>query len=75
MDNIYTYLTDLPPKVHEMVVKCLEGYTVYLDSKDSAEDRVRHYEHAFDHILKRDHESNDVQTIEKESHKEEMQNE
>lgn len=69
MDDIYTYVTDLPPGVHEMVAPCITGFTVYLNSKDSFESRRKHYWHALRHIRCRDHERSDVNEIEIYAHK------
>jgi len=68
-DNIYVYIVDLPPKVHEVVLPCLTGYTIYLDEKDSYEERLTAYKHALSHIKKHDFEKTDVQEIESEAHR------
>lgn len=71
MDDIYTYVTDLPPGVHEMVAPCITGFTIYLNSKDSFENRRKHYCHAIKHILNKDHERVLVRDIEIRAHKKE----
>lgn len=67
-DNVYVYVVDLPTGIHEMVAPCPDGYTVYLDSSDCHEDRMRHYAHALRHINGNDHKEYDVQKIEYMSH-------
>ena len=69
MDDIFVYFAPLPDGVHEMVVPCLEGYTVYIDEKQDDFCRARSYLHAIDHIRGRDHEKEDVQSIEAFAHK------
>ena len=64
MDNIYTYLVKLPPRIDEMVVPCLSGYTVYIDETLDTEHRLEAYEHALWHIRNNDFEKYDVQEIE-----------
>ena len=66
--NVYTYIVDLPPTITEMVVPCLDGYTVYLDSKLSYSGRVQAFLHALRHIEADDWSKTDVQEIEQEAH-------
>jgi hypothetical protein len=68
-DNIYVYIVDLPPKVHEIVLPCFTGYTIYLDEKDSYEERLTAYNHALCHIKNHDFEKSDVNEIESEAHR------
>lgn len=68
-DNVYVYMVDLPNGIHEMVTPCPDGYTVYLDSSDCHEDRLRHYAHALCHIDGNDHKEGDVQVIESKLHR------
>lgn len=69
MDEIFVYFAPLPDGVHEMVVPCLEGYTVYIDEKQDDFGRAKSYLHAIDHIRGNDHEEMDVQSIEALAHK------
>ena len=69
MDDIFVYFAPLPDGVHEMVVPCLEGYTVYIDENQDDFGRARSYLHAIDHIRENDHEKTDVQSIEAHAHK------
>lgn len=64
MDNIFTYLVDLPDGVDEAVLPCLEGYTIYLDNRLSPEGREQAYNHALEHIINNDFEKFDVEKIE-----------
>ena len=69
MDEIFTYPTDLPPGVHEMVTPCGDGcYTLYINTRDSRERQIEAYRHALKHIERNDHNGGDVQTIENETH-------
>lgn len=68
MDDIYTYLIPLPPGINEVVLPCLGGYTVYIDSRLSQEKQIRSYQHALGHIVNQDFEKTDVQEIEKDAH-------
>lgn len=51
-----------------MVLPCSDGYTVYLDEKDSSSGMMRHYQHALDHIKRADWQKEDVQEIEAIAH-------
>ena len=68
MDDIYTYLIPLPDGINEVVLPCLGGYTVYIDSRLSQEKQVRSYQHALGHIVNQDFEKTDVQEIETNAH-------
>lgn len=68
MDDIYTYITNLPDCVHEMVAPCYDGYTVYINEKLSSDDMYRAYCHAMAHIYRHDFDKQDVQIIETEAH-------
>ena len=71
MDDIYTYLIPLPDGINEVVLPCLGGYTVYIDSRLSQEKQVRSYYHALGHIINNDFEKEDVQEIETNAHRRE----
>lgn len=68
MDNIYTYVTSLPNGLNEMILPCLDGYTVYIDDRLSDLGRMEAYQHAIEHILNRDWEKQNVQEIEIDAH-------
>lgn len=69
-DRIFTYLIDMPTRVHEAVCPCADGYTIYLNSRLSYQDRVKAYNHAMKHIENNDFESvEDIQTIEARAHR------
>lgn len=64
MDNVYVRLVDLPPRVNEMVVPCLDGYSIYIDANLTEEAQRSAYYHAIRHITHNDFEYGDVQEIE-----------
>ena len=71
MNDVYVYLIDMPCKAREVVTPCLDGgYTVYINSRLSYQDRVKAYCHALRHIENNDFESEeDIQTIEARAHR------
>lgn len=72
-NNIYVYLTRLPGNgIREVVLPCLDGYTIYLDERLTHEQQVKAYHHALWHIRNRDFEKDDVGRIENEAHREVM---
>ena len=66
--DVFTYLYDLPPNVDEIVLPCLDGYTVYINSKLSQAGRLEAYNHAVWHIEHDDWEKCSVQFIEVGAH-------
>ena len=69
-DRIFTYLIDMPTKVHEAVCPCADGYTIYLNARLSKERQEEAYNHAMKHIANNDFEcKEDVQTIEARAHR------
>lgn len=68
MDDIFIYIIDLPANVTEMVVPCLDGYTVYINARLSSADALESYKHALTHISNFDFEKSDVQQIEASAH-------
>lgn len=54
MDEIFTYLADLPDGIDEMITPCADGYTIYLDSRLGHAERVAAYQHALRHIEEQD---------------------
>lgn len=69
MDNIYVYFVNLPPGINEAVLPCLEGYTIYIDSRLTWEKRQQVYNHALGHIKNGDFEKCNVQEIEYDAHR------
>lgn len=70
MDDIYTYIVKLPPKINEMVTPCVDGYTVYISIDLDHEDQLKAYDHAVEHIKNNDFASEEnVQAIEAKAHK------
>ena len=67
-DEIYTYVTTLPPGVHEIVTPCFGGYTVYIDERLDDGARIDAYQHALRHITGSDFEKTNVQEIEEIAH-------
>jgi len=69
-DRIFTYLIDMPTRVHEAVCPCADGYTIYLNARLSKERQEEAYNHAMKHIANNDFEGEeDVQTIEARAHR------
>lgn len=68
MDDIFVYLEPLPGGITEMVAPCFDGYTVYLDPRQSYESMKDSYKHALSHIEHNDFEKEDVQEIETKAH-------
>ena len=50
MDDIYIYLIKMPRGIHEAVLPCEGGYTIYLDESLTGERLIEEYEHAMTHI-------------------------
>lgn len=74
MTDVYVYIVRLPDRVHEMVLPCGSGYTVYLDDRLSPAGRRRAYSHALRHIRRGDMEQRQDKSadkIEKDIRKEE----
>ena len=68
MENVYVYLVKLPPHTNEMVVPCLNGYTIYIDERLDDIHRLKAYNHALEHIRNNDFEKDNVQEIEMRAH-------
>lgn len=68
MDDFYVYLVDMPTTVHEMILPCVGGYTIYLNSRLSRQGQLTAYQHALKHVERNDWEKYDVQQIEFEAH-------
>ena len=68
MDRIFTFITDLPSGINEIVTPCLDGFTVYISANLDHESRLKAFEHAVAHIARNDFESVNVQIIENIAH-------
>lgn len=68
MVDVFTYLVELPDQIDEMVVPCLDGYTVYINRDLPQNRRISALEHAVRHILRGDFEKPDAGEIEVEAH-------
>lgn len=68
MDEVYTYLVDLPDGIDEMVTPCLDGYTGYIDKNLSWEQQKKEYDHIVAHLSKKHFEESNVQKAECEAH-------
>ena len=69
MDDVYVYFVPFPThKIHEMVVPCTDGYTVYIDEDLDQATREAAYAHAMEHIRAQDWDRDDVQQIEAQAH-------
>lgn len=72
MDDVFIYVIDLPTSINEMVVPCVDGYTIYISSRLSKAEQESAYLHAITHIQNGDFEDvYDVQKVELQAHKEE----
>ena len=69
MDNVFTYLVDLPDGIREFVRPCADGFTIYVDEKLDDAHRQKAYQHAIQHIQNDDFSKTDVQEIEYEAHR------
>lgn len=69
MDDIFVYVVTLPEGVSEGVLKCADGYTVYISDRLDQEHRIRAYNHAMWHIKNDDWNKSNVQEIEAEAHR------
>lgn len=69
MDEIYTYCVQLPPGIHEMIVPCCDGYTIYLNIDDDTIRREQALQHALKHIYNDDYKKTNIQEIESLTHK------
>lgn len=67
--DLFIYFVALPQGVNEMVMPCIDGYTVYIDRDLDELGRLKAFWHAMRHIGRADMESEgDVDQIEKEAH-------
>ena len=69
-DRIYTYFIPLPDGVNEAVLTCNDGYTIYIDPRQSKDGVIRSYQHALKHIYGCDFQYSDIQEIESKAHAE-----
>lgn len=68
MDDIYVRIIDMPENVNEFIAPGIDGYNIYLNNKLCHEKMLQCYNHALDHIRRRDFDGGDVQKIEGETH-------
>ena len=68
MDDVYVYYVELPDGINEAVLSCVNGYTIYIDPRQSKEGIIRSYNHALQHIQNDDFCKLDVHEIEYGSH-------
>lgn len=69
MDDVYVYFIPFDShKVHEFVVPCVDGYTIYIDEDLDQVSREAAYAHAMEHIRAQDWDRDDVQEIEAQAH-------
>lgn len=69
MDNIYIYTKPFPHgKVHEFVLPCIDGYTIYIDDNLTREQQEAAYHHALRHIQAGDFDRDNIQDIEADAH-------
>lgn len=64
----FVYYVSMPKGVHEAVVPCNEGHTVYIDEDLSREEKLMAYAHALKHIEGEDFKKDDIQEIESNAH-------
>lgn len=73
-DDVFVQLVPLPYKTTELITPCLDGYTVYLNSRLTREQNLESYYHAIRHIrdgaFDMDKIGADVDEIEARTHKE-----
>ena len=71
-EDIFIRLTDLPEGVYEFVSHGADGFTIYLSSRLTWEQRVDRYRHAVEHIRRGDFDEDkrgmDVDDVEREAH-------
>lgn len=68
MENIFLYQAELPPGVNEVVTPCVDGYTVYIDSRLTYESRISAFTHALNHIENNDFDKTNANEIEADAH-------
>ena len=73
MVDVFVYGIDIPGKVNETVVPCIDGYTVYIDRNLPRNRRISALAHAVWHILRGDFEKPDAGEIEEECHEADAQ--
>lgn len=64
--RIFTYIVRLPEGIHEAVMPCADGFTVYIDDTLDESGRMHALAHALKHIKREDWNRSDVQEIEEE---------
>ena len=69
-NEYHIYYVELPDGFNEDVLPCDDGFTIYLDPRQSRDGILRSYEHAMKHIKRDDFNKSDVQSIESQAHRE-----
>lgn len=70
-EPVFVYHVPLPDGVHEIVLPCPDGHTIYIDNRLNFEESLKAYHHALHHIEQNDFEKSDVQEVEHAAHKKE----
>ena len=74
MSEVFVYLVDLPNGIRELTTPCADdNYTVYIDARLDNIQRQKAYQHALQHIQNDDFSKTDVQSIEYEAHRRDME--
>lgn len=66
--RIFTYFVHLPDGIHEAVMPCADGFTIYIDDSLDEYGRMDALAHALKHISREDWNKSDVQEIEGKAH-------
>ena len=66
--RIFTYFVHLPDGIHEAVLPCADGFTIYIDDTLDEAGRADALVHALRHIDREDWNKSDVQQIEEDCH-------
>ena len=69
-NEYHIYYVELPDGFNEAILPCDDGFTIYIDPRQSEAGMHRSFEHAMKHIRRNDFNNNDVQSIESQVHKE-----
>lgn len=65
-DDVFVYYIEpqyLPSGTHEFVTPCLDGYSVYIDVSQDDAHRLASYQHALQHIVSGDFDTDAVRTV------------
>jgi hypothetical protein len=67
-DDFFVYYVDLPDGITEAVLSCADGWTIYIDPRQSKAGLLRSYKHAVKHVNRDDFYKSNVGEIENEAH-------